>query len=88
MGLNIISEDFFSLLFFHRLTACLFSIEDSARQIQRRKKKSLILKVEKFTNDGFAVAKRKQSLDLTKGKEKIVYSVLHNFSIIGILRII
>ena len=52
---------------------------------------SLVFKVRKLNNDGFAVAKRKQSLDLTNKHEKKSYLILHNFSnpyIIGILRII
>lgn len=41
---------------------------------------SSIFKVEKLKKDGFAVAKRKQSLDLTSKCGKRGYSILHNFS--------
>lgn len=43
-------------------------------------KNSLIFKVGELKNDGYAIAKRKQSLDLINKHGEKVYLRLHNFS--------
>lgn len=47
---------------------------------REREENSLIFKVGKLENDGFAVAKKKQSLELTYNHEKNGYWILYNFS--------
>ena len=47
---------------------------------REREENSLIFKAGKLENDGFAVAKKKQSLELIYKHERKGYSVLHNFS--------
>lgn len=80
MGLSTISEALSPSFFFYQLTACLFSTEDAARQTEAVKENSLIFKVGKLENDEFAVAKRKQSLDLTNKHGIKGHLVLYNFS--------